>query len=486
MAKDLRTYLQQLHQTHPNHIKVVEQQIDRKWEITAFIEKMRKDPRYPEFPGVLFTNVKGSRFPVLINLCASYERLALSIDASLKAMVPEYAKREANQIPPVEVERRNAPVKEIVWRGDEIDLGKIPTIWHNELDSGYYVDAGVALIKDPDTGKTNAGIYRHEIQNSRELGFMSNPAHHGSYILRRMRELGKPLEIAIAIGHHPAFLMGAVSQLAGIGGELEACGGLLGEPLEVVQAETVDLMVPARAEFVIEGVIDTDPKAMRREGPFGEYPRYYTGVGPMPYVKITAITMRREPIYQTIFNAHIEHTCLGALPRMGSLYRRVREVVPSVTMVNLPVSGMGRAHAYISLKKARDGEPKQAAFAAFIVDALIKHVFVVDDDVDVFDDVEVLWCMCTRFQGDRDLAVIPYALGSHLTPNTYDIDRNERVEDRHKKVMETKMIFDLTKPAPPTPFPPRCGVPEDFVKQANLDALRSYAGLEERMWTDKG
>ena len=302
MAKDLRTYLEQLKRSLPNHIKLVDQEVDRKWEITGLIEKMKKDPRYPDFPAVLFTNLKGSKLPVLINLCASYERLALSIDTNVKTMVPEYAKREANAIPPVEVDRRHAPVKEVVWTGNQIDLERLPTLWHNELDSGYYVDAGVALLKDPDSGKVNAGIYRHEVQNNRELGFMSNPAHHGSYILRRMRELGKPLEVAIAIGHHPAFLMAAVSQLAGIGGELEACGGLLGEPLEVVCAETVDLMVPARAEIVIEGVIDTDPKAMHQEGPFGEYPRYYTGVGPMPFVKITAITMRRDAIYQTVFN----------------------------------------------------------------------------------------------------------------------------------------------------------------------------------------
>ncbi len=479
MAKDLRTYLEQLKRSLPNHIKVVDQEVDRKWEITGFIEKIRKDPRFPDFPGVLFTNVKGSKLPALINLCASYERLAVSIDATVKTMVPEFAKREAKAVPPVEVDRRHAPVKEVIWTGNQIDLNKLPTVWHNELDSGYYVDAGLSILRDPDSGRVNAGIYRHEVQNSKELGFMSNPAHHGSYILRRMRELGRPLEVAIAIGHHPAFVMAGVSKLAGIGGELEVAGGLLGEPLEVVRAETVDLMVPARAEIVIEGVIDTDLKAMRQEGPFGEYPRYYTGIGPMPYVKISAITMRRDAIYQTVFNANIEHTCLGALPRMGSLFRRVKEVIPSVTMVNLPVSGMGRGHAYISLKKARDGEPKQAAFAAFSVDPLIKHVFVVDDDVDVFDDVEVLWCMCTRFQADRDLTLIPYALGGHLSPNNYDINRDERVSDRHQKVMETKMILDLTKPAPPTPFPPRCGVPEQFVERANLDALRDYRGLGE-------
>jgi 2,5-furandicarboxylate decarboxylase 1 len=477
MSKDLRTYLKQLHDTYPGQLKAVKTEVSRKWDITAIVEKIRKD-RYPEFPALFFPKVSDSRLPVLINLCASYERLGLSIDSTVKNMVPEYAERERAKIPPIEVSSREAPVKEIIWRGDDIDLNKLPIVWHNELDSGYYIDAGVSLLKDPETGKINAGIYRHEVQNPDELGFLSNPSHHGAYIMERMRERGKPLEIAIAIGHHPAFLMAAVSQLVGVGGELEACGGLLREPLEMVHAETVDLMIPARAEIVMEGIIDTDPKAMRTEGPFGEYPRYYTGVGQAPFIKLTAISMRADAIYQTVFGAHIEHTCLGALPRMGSLYRRLRETIPSIAMVNLPISGMGRSHAYISIKKTLDGEPKQAAFAAFAVDPLIKHVFVVDDDVDVFDDVEVIWCMCTRFQADRDLAIIPYALGSRLSPKSYDLERNERAQDRNRKVMETKMILDLTKPAPPIPFPPRCGVPTEVIDRVTLEGIREWAGPE--------
>ncbi len=477
MPKDIRTYLKDLEHKCPNHIKVVDAEIDRKWEITAIVEKMRHDSRYPEFPAVLFTNVRGSKLPVLVNLCASYERLALSIDATVKTMVPDYAKLESNAISPAEGIASGAPVKEVILQGPEIDLHKLPVVWHNELDSGYYIDSGVSLLKDPESGKLNAGIYRHEVQSRTELGFMTNPGRHASRILSRMRQLGKSLEVAIVVGHHPALLMAAVSQPGGIGGELDACGGLLGEPLEMVRAETVDLMVPARAEIVIEGVIDTDPKALRSEGPFGEYPRYYTGVGPAPYVKVTAITMRKDAIYQTLFSGHIEHTCLGALPRMGNLYRRLREIAPCVTMVNLPVSGMGRAHAYISVKKTREGEPKQVAFTALALDSLIKHVFIVDDDVDVFDEVEVLWCMCTRFQADRDLAIIPYALGNRLTPKSYDINRNEHEEDRNKKVLETKMIFDMTKPALPASFPPRCAVPADVVERMNLDVLHDYNGL---------
>lgn len=479
MSKDLRTFLKQLQEERPDQIKVVDKEVDSKWEITAYVEKLRKESGSPNYPALLFTNVKGSKLPVLINLHGSYDRLALSIDSSLKTMVPEYARREANELTPVEVSSGDAPVKEIIWTGDQIDLHKLPIVWHQELDSGHYIDAGPVIVRDPDNGKLNAGIYRHELQSKDELGFMSNPAHHGSYVLRRMRELGRPMEVAIALGHHPAWTMAGVSKLAGIGGEFEACGGLLDEPLEVVKAETVDLMVPARAEIIIEGVVDTSPDALRDEGPFGEYPRFYTGVGPMPWIKVTAITMRRDAIYMDVFNAHDEHTCLGGLPRMGSMYRRVRDSVPSVTMVNLPVSGMARSHAYISMKKARDGEPKLVAFAAFAVDHLVKHVFIVDDDIDVFDETEVLWCMCTRFQADRDLAIIPFGMGGHLMPNNYDIERNERATDRHQKLMETKMILDLTKPAPPTPYPPKCQVPPDVVAGVDLETVRDFVGLAD-------
>ena len=479
MSKDLRTYLNQLQKSQPEEIKIVDKEVDPKWEATALIEKLRRNRENSNFPAVLFTNVKGSRFPLLINLCASYNRLAFGIDATVHTMVSEYAKREANSIPPVEVDRDQAPVKEVIWTGDQIDLNQLPIVLHNELDAGYFISAGACFIRDPDSGRINTGIYRNQVHSQNEVALMISPAHHGGNIMRRLQQLGKPMEVAIAIGHHPALLMSAVSRLAGTGGEMEVCGGLLGEPLEVVAAETVDLLVPARAEIVIEGLVDTDPDALKQEGPFGEYPGYYTGSGPMPWIRITAITMREMPIYQTVFSGHIELTCLGALPKMGGLYRRVREAVPSVTMVNLPVSGMGRSHAYISLKKARDGEPKLAAFAAFAFDHLVKHVFVVDDDVDVFDETEVLWCMCTRFQADRDLSLIPYTLGGHLVPNTYDLDRDERSEDAHGKVMETKMILDLTKPAPPTPFPPRCGVPEKVVESVDLDILRDFSGWEE-------
>jgi 2,5-furandicarboxylate decarboxylase 1 len=465
MAQDLRTYLAALRAAHPEQLKTVSSKVSPEFEVAAIIDRIENDPGYPGFPAVFFTNVDGSSIPLLINLHATYERLALSIGTDVHGMVPEYARREAAAIPPTLVEEGQAPVQEVVLTGDDVDVGTLPLLVHQELDAGRYITSAATICRDPESGRVNAGIFRHQLQGPRQVGIQVNPAHHTAYVLRALREAGKPMEVALVIGHHPAFLMGAVSKLEGIGGELDVVGGLLGEPLEMVKCRTVDLEVPARAEIVIEGVIDTDPEAVQTEGPFGEYPRYYTRVGPQPFVKVTALTMRKAPIFVDVFNAHTEHSILGGLPRMGSIYRRVKEAMPSITGVNLPLSGMARSHLYISMKKRVEGEPKIAAAAALAVDPLLKHIFIVDDDVDVFDEVDVLWSLATRFQADRDLTTLPGFLGGHLNPVTYGFHREE------KGPLETKLIFDMTRPAPPVQFPPMCRVPPDVVARVRPDEV---------------
>jgi 2,5-furandicarboxylate decarboxylase 1 len=464
MAKDLRTYLDELLAQDPNAIKVVEDEVDPEFEATAIAHKIYNDPKYPGYPAILFKNIKGSPVPLMLNLHGTYERVALSIGSDVKKMVPEYARREGSPVPTTLVPSEQAPVHEVVWTGDQIDITKLPFLVHQELDAGKYITSAATISRDPDSGRLNAGIFRHQIQGPKQVGFMTNPAHHTSYILRANREAKQPMEVALVIGHHPAMLMAAVSKLPGIGGELEVMGGLLGESVEVVKCKTVDLEVPARAEIVIEGVVDTDPEKVQNEGPFGEYPLYYTRLGPMPWVRITAVTMRRQPIYVDVFNAHREHLVLGALPRMGSIYRRVREAMPTVTAVNLPLMGI-RSTLFIAMKKRVEGEPKIAASAAFAVDPILKHIFIVDDDIDVFDNDQVLWAMTTRFQADRDLIVMPNFLGGHLNPITYGWHREE------KGPQETKMILDCTRPAPPVTFPPACRVPPDVVEAVQPDQL---------------
>jgi 2,5-furandicarboxylate decarboxylase 1 len=471
MGKDLRTYLDQLLAADPGAVKVVEAEVDPEFEAAAIVHKIYNDPAFPGYPAVLFKNIKGSPVPCLLNLHGTYDRVALSIDSDIHGQVDEYAKREGSPIAPVMVDSSAAPVHEVVWTGDQIDITKLPFLIHQELDAGKYITSAATISRDPDSGRLNAGIFRHQIQGPKQVGFMTNPAHHTSYILRANRELKRPMEVALVIGHHPAMLMAAVSKLPGIGGEMDVMGGLLGEPVEMVKCKTIDLEVPARAEIVIEGVVDTDPEKVQNEGPFGEYPLYYTRLGPMPWVAITAVTMRRQPIYVDVFNAHREHLVLGALPRMGSLMRRIRDAMPTVTAVSLPLMGI-RSTLFIAMKKRVEGEPKIAASAAFSVDPILKHIFIVDDDIDVTDIDQVLWAFTTRFQGDRDMIVMPNFLGGHLNPVTYGWHREE------KGPQETKIIFDCTKPAPPVTFPPACRVPPDVVEQVDPKAvLKDATGI---------
>jgi 2,5-furandicarboxylate decarboxylase 1 len=152
---------------------------------------------------------------------------------------------------------------------------------------------------------------------------------------------------------------------------------------------------------------------------------------------------------------------------MGSLYKAIRSVTPNLVAVNLPWSGNCRSFCYISMKKRSEGEPTQAAFAALTTEPNIRHVWIVDDDVDVFNDADVLTAMATRFQADRQMKVIPNAMGAHLNPTAYGFDRME------KGPMETKVIFDCTKPAPPVPFANKARAKPELVDAIDLDEYLS-------------
>ncbi|MGQ0570387.1 MAG: UbiD family decarboxylase [Armatimonadota bacterium] len=468
MGKDLRTYLAELTAARPKDLMVVDDETDPRFGLTSMVERLEAEGRNE---ALLFTRVRGSSIPCLINLGASFSRLALALGKqSVRECIEDLATRENQPIPPREVRREQAPVKEVVMTGDQVNLDLLPILVHNEFDGGYYVDAGPMILRERGTGRYNVGLYRHQKHSPRRLGIMINPANHGNYVRAEYEDHNEPTQAAIVIGHHPAWLLAAVTKQPAVGGEMEITGAFLGEPLDVIRGETVDMMVPARAEIVIEGVVP--PHQRHQEGTFGEWPRYYYKEGPMPFLDVTAITMRRRPIYQSIFNAHNEHTVIGALPRIGSLLRRVRGAVPSVTGVNLPISGAGRSHCYITIKKRAEGEAKQAAMAAMVTDPNIKFVVVVDDDVDVFNEQQVLWALAMRFQADRGLAIIPHALGSHLVPTAYGWDRLT------KGPMETKLIFDATKPLPPFEFPKEAKAPADLTAAADLRRLRPFTDAD--------
>lgn len=460
MAKDLRTFIHQVAATMPDQIQMITAEVDAKFGITAVAGKLATEGK---FPALFFTNLKGSSLPLVINLTATYERLALALDTNVSDMVRVYGEQQVKPVPPRVV--NDAPVKDVILKGEKARLSRLPIPTHNELDAGPFITGGVLICKDSDTGRHNAGIYRHQVQGDDQLGVWFYQTHHGGYIYRRYGEMNAPMEVAIAIGHHPSFMLAGVSRLPGIGGEFEEAGALLGEPLELIKAETVDLMVPAHAEIIVEGYLL--PRETHFEGPFGEWPGYYVGEGDKPFIKVKAITMRKDAIYYDVFPANQEHRVLGSLPRMGSIYRRVKEAVPTVVNVNVPAHA--RTHCYISIKKTSDAEVKKAAFAALATEAEnLKFIVVVGGDVNVFHEPEVMWAIGTRFRAEKDLLVIPDWSGpGGLNPSGWEYHN----DGTRTPVMTSVVVIDATEPALPLRYPPRAAPPEEAVKNANLDAL---------------
>lgn len=240
---------------------------------------------------------------------------------------------------------------------------------------------------------------------------------------------------------------------------------LSGRPLEapydlVTRAKTVDVMVPADAEIIIEGVILLDERI--GEGPYGEFTWYYGLERPSPVMKVTAITHRRDAIFHHLFAAHPEHNRTGRLGRESVLYKRVKAAVPSVIDVAMPMSGICRFHAYVRIREEYDGAGKLAALAALASDPFVKLAVVVDEDVDIHNDAEVLWAIATRTQPDRSTFFVPESATSRLDPSSYSIwSRWE------KDTMNTKWVIDATMPVE-APFEERADVPRDVWENMDL------------------
>lgn len=451
MTKDLRSFIDLLEAEAPQEIVRVKKEVDPKLELCGVLQRLEEQGR---FPAVIFEKVKGSKFSVISNVYGSLLKTALAVDCkSFPEACMEYVRREERPILPKIVEY--GPVKEVVLKGDDVDLSRFPIVTHNEKDAGPYVTTGISFVKDPDSDVVNIGIYRHQLKGKRKLGIMINPAHLSAYYLRRYEEINEPMELALVIGHHPAVGMAAVGKIRP---KLDVAGGLLGEPLELVKCETINLYVPAYAEMVIEGVVD--PSRKEPEGPFGEYAWYYGERKFTQSIDIRAVTHRSDMIFHDLFSAHPDHNVICILSGNGTIYRAVKEAVPSTRAVHLPLSGVARFWCFISIKKRVEGEATRAAFAAFNAEPNTKHVVVVDDDINVYNESEVLWALATRFQADRQLTIIPRSLGPHLDPTAYS-------EDRLKHgAMVTRLIFDATKPL--KGFPERAKVPEEVMRHIDL------------------
>jgi len=440
MNKDLRSFLAELRQLGPAYFASVSKTVDAKFETCVIQQKLAAEGRYPV---LRFEDVAGADMPLTSNLFGSYALLglALGVDpgAPKSRILERYRARAATPLPTREIAAADAPVKQHVATGDAVDLARLPIPHHAEHDSGRYITAGCLVVRDPDSGVLNAGMYRHEVQGRDRLGCMFNPTHHAAYIYRRYKELGRRMEAVLFIGHHPAALLGTLAQGPMDADELEVMGALMGEPLEVTKAETVDLPVPAFAEIAIEGYLD--PAEETADGPFAEFTGFYgPAKDPVGMMQVTAITMRSDPIYHDLDPAHQEHNLANALTLESAVYDSVRQLVPSVGAVYLPVSGGCRFTVYVAIRKRVPGEGMSAGLAAIAANPNIKIAIVVDDDIDIYNEQQVLWAIASHFEADTGLAVIPNAMGSHLNPSAYGENRAE------PGPMNTKMVLDATRP----------------------------------------
>jgi UbiD family decarboxylase len=408
MAQDLRSFLDLIKANRPGDFHVVSRAVDPVYEITALVAKLEKEGR--RRPVLLFENVKGTAFPVLTNLHASRSRLAAAINAAPDRMLPTYLQAMERPLPPRVV--ATGPVKEVVRRGSEVDLASLPQIVHHERDAGAYVTAAISFARDPAGETWNCAYNRLMLQGRDRTSIHLTLGKHLWEFHRIAEARGEPLPVAFAIGVHPAIALGALAIGSIDEDERAIMGALLGEPLELVKCETSDVLVPAHAELVLEGEIL--PAARVAEGPFGEFTGYSLGERQREIVRYTAITHRREAMFQDIAVAHLDHLLLSTIPMEANLYRAVRAMVPSVKAVRVP----GPFTCYVSIEQRLPGQAKNTIMAVLGADLYMKRVVVVDHDVDVFDDRQVNWALATRCQPDRDITVITHARGSDLDPST--------------------------------------------------------------------
>ena len=401
MQEDLRFWIEALKSA--DRLIALKKQADTRFEVPALMKAAEKAGK-----AVLFEKVSRPGFRLASNILGSREVLGLLFGTSPENVVREWIKRIQDPIPPKLVS--SGPAKEVVKKGAEVNLDELPIVTHCSRDAGPFITAGIVVARDPDTGIRNVSINRMQLKGRDKLGIRMMPPQHLGLIHQKCEKMGRHLEVAVAIGNHPFELMAATTSLAYGVDELGVAGSLRRAPLKVVKCETVDLEVPATAEIVLEGEVLAGVR--EPEGPFGDFMQYYVPVMENHVLRVKAVTHRKDPVYQTIQASSTEDTHLLALPREAKIHEAVSKAA-EVHSLSLAPTILACA---ISIRKRFEGEPKNAAAAAFGVYPWLKYCVVVDHDVNVFDTNEVWWAMATRSRPDKGLLLIPHAYGFPRDP----------------------------------------------------------------------
>ncbi len=392
--QSLRGFVSTLERAHPDAVLRIAEPVDQAYQMQALALELERRRR---FPVLLFEQVRGHSIPVVSNVMASRRGLAAALGVG-EAQLPEtYAARLKEPVKPVVLERPPFPVD--VRRGDAVDLGSLPIPTYFPGDGGPYLTAGLLIARDPATGVATAGFHRFQVKGPNRLGVSLHSRRRMFEFQQREEKAGRGLSCAIAIGLHPTVGMGSLSY-----------------PAPEISKFEVDLDVPAWAEIVIEGEIL--PGEREPEGPFGEFTGYFSRRSTDNVFVARALVVREGAWFHSIASGRApDHILPLGVLREAEIRNALRRVVPGVRAVHVPTSGGASFTAYVSIKQARPGEAKHAIPVVLGVDHYLKLVIVVDDDIDVFDESDVLWAIATRVQADRDLLVVSGSLGAILDPS---------------------------------------------------------------------
>lgn len=384
------------------------------------IAKRVKDP-------VLFHDVSGSK--VIMNLLGSREELA----SMLGVPKEEIIKRLSEVSPKGEVILvSESPTQEVV--EDTVDLRKLPILTHFEKDGAPYITAGIVVSEYG--GTMNASIHRLMLVGNDKLAVRLVPPRHTYLLHKKAAENGDPLPIAIVIGCDPLITY-ATSTRVPVGKEFEYAAALREFPVEVFECEN-GVKVP-HAEIVLEGYIDPEEKI--DEGPFVDITGTYDLVRKEPVIRITRVIHRKDPIYHGILPAGPEHLLMMGVPYEPRIYKAVGEVT-TVKNVVLTEGGCCYLHAVVQIEKQTEGDGKNAIMAAFAAHTSLKHVVVVDDDINIFDPNDVEFAIATRVKGDKDILVITNVRGSSLDPRGAPDGTTTKVGVDATKVLIEKENFE--------------------------------------------
>lgn len=441
---DLRSFLEVLE--GKGKLQRVRTEVDKEWELSCIARHVAYMPAAKRY-GLLFEKPKGFDIPVAVGLFGSRELYTIGLGvADINEVRKRWLDALAKPIPPVN--GASGACKEQIQKGDKVDLLQFPVpVWTPGLDPAPYLTSGCIVMKDPETGVRNVGVYRLMLKGKNKLGILILPAKHSGIIYSKHEAMNKPMQVAIVLGPPPTVCMTSVARVPYGADEFAVSGALQGEALKLVKCETVELEVPADSEIVIEGVVP--PHERELEGPFGEFSGYMGPEGMQSFVNVTAVTHRTNPIYQAFIEQKppaegsivkdvvLEVVVLNALKALG---------IPGIKDVYVTEAG-AQYHLIVSMRKLFPGHVKQviqACWAAYPVGC--KQVIVVEEDCDIYDPRDVDWHIATRVQPDRDIVIMSECTGHTLDPSMPP-------ERRH---WGAKMGIDATRkiPYPEVSLPP--------------------------------